>query len=135
MKGAFALSIVLLAALGACGRGSSVYADRSAPLAAASASPQAAPRFVGRWAASTAGCDDPWVFDAHSLSSGAAQCAFDKIEPSPAGYAIVGTCRSPSGPNPVRLVVTTPDKPQIALLTVSGGPFKDATALQRCAGP
>jgi hypothetical protein len=35
----------------------------------------------------------------------------------------------------VRLVITTPNQAQISLLTVSGGPFKDAAALQRCAGP
>jgi len=121
-----------LAALGGCGKRSGIYADRSTGLAVTSAAPGAPPRFVGRWAATVAGCDDPWVFETASLSSNSTQCMFDKVEPSPAGYAMNGVCRSPSGPKPTRFVVTTPNNAQIALLTVSGGPFKDATALQRC---
>ena len=133
MRPALGLALIALAALGGCGRKSGLYADRSVPLAAPQVAGQAPPRYIGRWAASAAGCDDPWVFQAKSLSSGAVNCQFDKVEPSPAGYGIVGACGSPSGPMPVRLLVTAPDKAQIALLTVSGGPFKDATALQRCA--
>lgn len=132
MRCVFALSFVLLAALCGCGRRSSLYADRSIPPAVSRASAQAAPRFIGRWAASAAGCDDPWVFEARSLSSDADQCEFDKVDPNSAGYVIIGACRSPSGPKPFRLAIATPDKPEIALLTVSGGPFGDATALQRC---
>lgn len=135
MKLALGLSLVLLAALGGCGRRSGLYADRPVALAAPAASPQAPPRFVGRWAASAAGCNDPWVFEARSLSSAEADCEFDKVEASPAGYAIVGACRSATGPKPVRLVITTPNQPRISLLTVSGGPFKDPAALQRCGGP
>jgi hypothetical protein len=135
MRLAFALPLVLLAALCGCGRRSGVYADRSVPLAESSAAPQATPRFVGRWAASADGCDHPWVFEARNLSSADAQCEFDKVEPSPAGYGIIGVCRSPSGPKPVRIIVTTPNKPQVALLSVSGGPFANPTALQRCGAP
>jgi hypothetical protein len=135
MRLALGLSLPLLAGLGGCGRRSGLYADRPAPLAAQAASPQAPPRFIGRWAASAAGCGDPWVLEARGLSSGAANCEFDKVEPSPAGYAIVGACRSPSGPRPTRFVVTTPNQPQVSLLTISGGPFKEAAALQRCLGP
>jgi hypothetical protein len=132
MRLALALSLVLLAALCGCGRRAGLYADRSIPLAAPDASSGAPPRFVGRWAASSADCGHPWVFEARSLSSGAASCEFDKVEPSPAGYAIDGVCRSSAGPTPSRLVITTPDAPQIALLTISGGPFKAPAPLQRC---
>jgi len=48
---------------------------------------------------------------------------------------MVGACRSPSGPKPTRFVVTTPNQARVSLLTISGGPFKVAAALQRCPGP
>jgi len=134
MRLALALSLALLAGLCACGRRSGLYADRPVTLAAPAASPNAPPRFVGRWAATAAGCADPWVFQARSLTSRAANCEFDKVEPSTAGYAIVGACQAPSGPMPTRFVITTPSQPQVSLMTVSGGPFKDPAALQRCAG-
>ncbi|MGZ3276186.1 MAG: hypothetical protein ACXU82_02720 [Caulobacteraceae bacterium] len=134
MKHALVLSFGLLTVLCACGRNEGIYADRSATVIAPTASAETAPRFVGRWAASAAQCGDPLVFAARSLTSGAANCTFDKVDPSTAGYAITAICRSESGPKPSRLIVTTPNEPRISLLTVSGGPFKDATALQRCPG-
>lgn len=134
MKHAIVMSFGLLALLGACGRQNGLYADRSVRVVAPAASAEAAPRFVGRWAASAAQCDDPLVFASRSLSSGAANCEFDKVDPNSAGYTITGVCGSGKGPMPARLTVATPNEPKISLLTVRGGPFRDATALQRCPG-
>ena len=134
MNHALVLSFGALTLLCACGRRDGLYADQSVPGIAPSASAQAPPRFVGRWAASAALCDNPLVFAPHSLRSGLANCEFDKIDPSSAGYAITAVCGSGKGPMPARLIVTTPNETNISLLTVSGGPFRDPTALQRCPG-
>jgi len=131
MKHALGLSFVLLSLVCACGPREGIYADRSVATIAPAASAETAPRFVGRWAASAAQCDKPLVFAPRKLSSGAANCEFDKVDPSSAGYAITAVCGSGM---PARLIITTPDEANISLLTVSGGPFKDATALQRCPG-
>jgi hypothetical protein len=90
------------------------------------------PRFVGLWAGSTDQCRDPWVFAAHGLEGRDSNCEFNKVDPSTAGYAVNATCRTPSGPKPVRLIITTPDQPKISVLTISGGPFTTAVPLQRC---
>ena len=133
MKHALVISLGLLTLLCACGRREGLYADRSIPMIAPAASAEVAPRFVGRWAASAAQCDDPLVFAARSVTSDVANCEFDKVEPSPAGYAMPAVCRGASGPTPTRLVVTAPNQAKISLMTISGGPFGHATALQRCA--
>ena len=134
MKHAIVLSFGVLTLLCACGRREGLYADRSVPVIAPAASAQSPPRFVGRWAASAAQCDKPLVFAPRNLRSGLANCEFDKVDPSSAGYAITAVCGSGKGPIPARLIITTPNESKISLLTVSGGPFKDATALQRCPG-
>ncbi|HEY4031227.1 MAG TPA: hypothetical protein VGM25_12835 [Caulobacteraceae bacterium] len=135
MKCAFAVSLVLLIALCGCGRRNGLYADRSVPLIAPTASAEDAPRFVGLWAPSAAQCVHPLVLKAHSLSSSTADCDFGKVQTSPAGYAFDAVCHTASGPTPTRLIITAPNKTQISLLTISGGPFRDAAALQRCEGP
>lgn len=134
MNNALCLSFGVLVLLCACGRREGLYADRSVPLIAPAAAADAAPRFVGRWAATAAQCEDALVFAPRSLASDATDCEFDKVDPSPAGYAIVAVCRSGSGPRPARLVVTAPNEANISLMTVSGGPFKNGEALQRCPG-
>jgi hypothetical protein len=123
---------ILLCALAACDRGHGLYADRSIAIVAPAASAETAPRFVGRWAITAAQCADPWVIQAHSLKSASSNCDFDKIESSSAGYTANAVCHEPGGPTPVRLTFTTPNQAHISLLTVSGGPFRDAVPLQRC---
>jgi len=120
--------------LGACGKGSGLYADRSIPSVTPPASPDAAPRFVGRWAASAVQCEHPVVLDAHSLRTGGSECDFNEVETSPAGYAMVAECHSQAGLNPTRLIIVTPNQPQISILTISGGPFRAPAPLQRCPG-
>ncbi len=130
----FALaSVILLCALAGCGRRSGLYADGSVPIAPpAATSAGAAPRFVGRWASSASQCQNPVVIQARSLRTGGSDCDFDKVEASLAGYAVVAVCHSKAGMNPTRLVIVTPNQPKISILTISGGPFRDPSPLQRC---
>jgi predicted small lipoprotein YifL len=132
MKLALGLPLILLAALGACGRRGGLYADRSAPSVSPPASADAVPRFVGQWASVPGGCGDPWVIQAHHLQARGHICDFDKVEASSAGYSAAAVCSSAAGPKPSRLVFVAPNQPHISILTVSGGPFADAVALQRC---
>jgi hypothetical protein len=137
MKRTSALAVLaplaLLVALGACGRRSSIYADRSIPTAAPAASAETAPRFVGRWAASLDQCRDAMVIEAKSLKSGGSNCDFDRVDSNSAGYTVTALCHSKAGMRPSRLTIAAPDKATISLMTISGGPFKDAVPLQRCA--
>ena len=74
------------------------------------------------------------MFAPRKLSSGAANCEFDKVDPSSAGYAITAVFVRGFGHGPARLIITTPDEANISLLTVKGAGAEDATALQRCPG-
>jgi hypothetical protein len=123
---------VLLGALGACGRRDSIYADRSIPTLAPVASAGAVPRFVGRWAVSTEQCNEPWVIEAHRLRARGSDCSFDKVDSNSAGYTVTALCHSRGAMTPVRLNIAAPDQAQISVLTISGGPFRDAVPLQRC---
>jgi hypothetical protein len=124
--------LILLCALGACGKRSDLYADRKFPVAPQAASAGPAPRFVGRWASSASQCQDPVVLEARSLRTKGSDCDFDKVEPSLAGYAVVAVCHSSAGLEPTRLVIVTPNQSRISILTISGGPFKAPAPLQRC---
>lgn len=128
------LSLILLAAasLGACDRRSGLFAERSIPIAVASAAAEESPRFVGEWARSPDQCQHPWVIRARSLTAGGSDCDFDKIDSSSAGYAVAAVCRAPGGLTPTRLIIVTPNQAKISTLTISGGPFRDAVPLQRC---
>ncbi len=134
MRRALILSMALLGTLCACGRGGGLYADRSVAIVAPAASAEAAPRFVGQWARAPAQCQNPWVIKAHSLQTGDHVCDFDKVDSSSAGYTASAVCRSAGKMNPTRLTFIAPDQARISLLTVQGGPFTDAVALQRCPG-
>ena len=130
-------SVIVLCALAlwgleACGKGSSLYADRSIPVVAPAASADGAPRFVGRWAASASQCQDPVVLEARSLRAGGSNCDFDKVDASSAGYAVVVECHSSAGLTPGRLTIATPNQARISMLTIAGGPFRASTPLQRC---
>lgn len=134
MRRALILSLALVGTLGACGRGKGLYADRSVQIVAPAASTETAPRFVGQWAIAPAQCQNPWIIKARSLEAAGHICDFDKVDSSSAGYTASVVCRSGDKLNPGRLVFTAPNQAHIALLTVQGGPFHDAVALQRCPG-
>ncbi len=121
-----------LLGLGACER-SSIYAERSIPVLAPPASAETPPTFVGRWAASDAQCKDPWVVAARSLKAADVTCEFAQVQQTTAGYSVASVCRRNGGPEPghLNMIMTDPQRP--TLMTVSGGPFDGAMALQRCA--
>jgi len=135
MRHALALSVVVIAAasLGACGKPAGLFADRTVALAVPVASAETTPRFVGHWATSASQCDNPWVIEARSLKTEASDCDFDKVDSDSAGYTVAAVCHAPNkGLNPVRLSIVTPNQPKVSIMTISGGPFRDAVPLQRC---
>ena len=131
MRYAAALLLIPFCALAACSR-SGLYADRSIPIVAPAASAEAAPRFVGRWAASASQCPDALVIQPRSLKAADSDCDFAKVDANSAGYTVAAVCRNKTGPNPVRLTIVTPDQARISMLTIAGGPFKDGVPLERC---
>jgi len=53
----------------------------------------AALRFVGTWAASSAECKSkPWKFTADALSGAGPHCSFYNVAKAPGGYDIAATC-------------------------------------------
>jgi hypothetical protein len=128
-----ALSLIVIAAgLGACGKRSGIFADRSVAIVVPAASAETTPRYVGVWAPSAGQCADPWIIQAHSLKAAGSDCDFSKIDVSSAGYTMSAVCRAPGGPTPTRLSIVTPNQPHVSILTISGGPFRNAVPLQRC---
>lgn len=73
------------------------------------------------------------MMEARSLKGPATRCDFDRVDVNSAGYTAAGICRTTTGTKPGRLSIITPNQAWISTLTISGGPFTDATALQRCA--
>lgn len=130
MRNAALLPLVLLLGLCACGKSEkSLFADRSVPIRPSLASAETPARYIGHWAASQGQCSDPMVIEARSLNKDGITCEFDKVEASSAGYTATSLCRMKSGLKPARLTMVMPEP---ASITISGGPFKDALALQRC---
>ena len=130
MRNAALLSLALLLGLCACGKADkSLFADRSIPVLAPSASAETPARYVGRWAAAPEQCSDAVVIEARSLRDAAFSCEFDKVDQSSAGFTATSLCRMKSGPTPSRLTMILPEP---ASITISGGPFKDGVALTRC---
>jgi hypothetical protein len=131
MRHAALISLTLLLGLGACGKAeTSLFADRSIPVLAPAASAETPARYIGRWAATPAQCSDAVVIEVRSLRDDGFTCEFDKVDQSSAGYTATSLCRMKGGPQPSRLTMIMPEP---ASLTLSGGPFKDGVALQRCA--
>jgi hypothetical protein len=127
------LPLLLLAGVAACDKPhSQLFAERSISMIATPASAADAPGFAGRWAASTADCKNPWIIEARSLKHDDVICEFSKVETSSAGYSMGSTCTVKGGLMPGRLDIMLPDPARITTMTLSGGPFSVATALQRC---
>ena len=99
------------------------------PVAASSLS------FVGHWAATKTGCArEPWVFTAGGLSSpDVLSCTFGKINPTDAGYSVTAICAVGNAWAPGQLLFTMTGAGAARSLTMSGGPFSEPVALERCA--
>jgi hypothetical protein len=126
-----------LALLGGCGAKSAVtYAKGSAPTSPSIKAAQASapPVFIGRWAANPAACQDmAWTFTVGRLQApGVMTCAFDKFDPTSAGYSLIGMC-GPAAPTvPTTLILTLSGAGGSSGLTVEGGVLAGPTPLIRC---
>lgn len=92
----------------------------------------AAPRYVGRWAATEALCrDGAWRFRSDGLSTaGEVSCAFDKVTEKPGGYDIDATCIAQAPPKQSRIGLTFAESAKAMM--VDGGPFSGPVALIYC---
>jgi hypothetical protein len=130
MRHAALVPLALLLGLCACGKADKgLFADRSVPVLAPPASAGTPARYVGHWAATPAQCGDALVIDVRGLREAGFTCEFDKVDQSSAGYTATSLCRMKTGSVPSRLTMILPEP---ASITISGGPFKDGVALQRC---
>ena len=104
------------------------------PKAYQSAVPTGPLAFVGRWGGGSSRCArDVWVIGSDGLRSPSAlACSFESIEPTSAGYIVGGMCQVGKAVQPTRLVFTISGPPGDQDLTVTGGPFNEPLALERC---
>ena len=124
----------VLATVGACTpKPQALFADSSPQVASSSVSEAGAPHFMGRWSANGGQCADPMIIKAKELHDGATDCEFAKVESSTAGYSISAVCHVGKGSTPGRLTLMLPDPYHSGSMTLSGGPYKNAVALERCA--
>ena len=100
-------------------------------------SSNAAPRFVGRWAAAASACGhEAWRIDAAQLQSpGALSCSFGRVHTTDAGYTADGMCSVGKAAAPGRLVFTLTGPQRMNGLTINGGPFDEPIGLVRCPEP
>lgn len=95
--------------------------------------PGEAPRYVGLWAASAEGCEEPaWRFEAQRVSTrGEVSCDFNEVSNTPTGYQIAATCYAEAPPAPYTIQISFAESAR-AMMT-SGAPWA-ATSLVYC-GP
>jgi hypothetical protein len=72
------------------------------------------------------------IIRAKTLSDGATNCDFSKVDGSTAGYTISAMCRAGAKSTPSRLNLILPDPRQPKSMTLSGGPYKMPVVLERC---
>ncbi|HRE45330.1 MAG TPA: hypothetical protein PKY87_15345 [Terricaulis sp.] len=127
----------LVLALGACGapQPSAVEPAPTPPPAETAFTAEAAPAFVGEWAAGADLCVEPaWRFDARELSTlGEVHCAFSEIARSGDGYAIKAMCTAEGPPAPYDLGIALSDGGRA--MTLSGGPWGDPPMQLALCGP
>ena len=130
----YAAGLVALAVLGACTpKPQTLFSETSPAVSVSRTAGETGPRFMGRWNAGAGQCRDPLVIKAKTLHDGATDCEFAKVDSSSAGYSISAVCHAGKGSQPGRLTLTLPDPARADSMTLSGGPFKTAVALERCA--
>ncbi len=123
----------VVATLGACTpKPQALFAESSPQVVSSPISEAGAPHFMGRWAASGGQCADPMIIKAKELHDGSTDCEFAKVVSSTAGYSISAVCHAGRGSTPGRLTLTLPDPDHASSMTLSGGPYKNAVALERC---
>jgi hypothetical protein len=90
------------------------------------------PRYVGLWAASAEGCDEPaWRFEAERVTTrGEISCTFNEVSITPTGYQMDATCYAEGPPTPHTIQVSFSESAR-AMMT-AGAPWA-ATGLVYCA--
>jgi hypothetical protein len=94
----------------------------------------AEPRFVGTWATTDEGCDDPaWIINAHEIhTQGETSCTFNEVSKIPGGYNVQAVCTAESPPTPYTMQITFAESAQAMM--VAGGPWSPDPGLLYC-GP
>lgn len=133
-----AASLILITALGACDGPAPAPPPAPEKVASASGSTlptaDAAPRYVGTWAAAEIGCGHAaWRFQPRTLSTaGEVSCTFDTVTRTANGYDLAGMCQAQAPPEPHRLKLTFTESAKA--MTLEGGPFAGPVSLTYC-GP
>ena len=91
------------------------------------------PRYVGLWATTAEGCDDPaWRFEARRVSTqGEVSCEFQDIATTDHGFDIQARCTAESPPTPYAIQLSFAESARAMM--ISGGPWQSGTALVYCA--
>jgi len=92
------------------------------------------PRYVGRWAAASLGCEQPaWRFEAQRVSTrGEVSCEFNDVQMISSGYTIQATCTAQAPPTQETIQLSFAESARAML--VSGGPWSGDIGLTYC-GP
>lgn len=93
---------------------------------------EAAPRFVGLWAASAEGCAEPaWRFEAQGVSTpGEVSCTFQNVSLTDNGYDVAAICVAQAPPEQHRIQLYFAESAEAMM--VSGGPWSAPIALVYC---
>jgi hypothetical protein len=131
--------------LAACGRTEAPASDpgvardeqaAAAPTgqAPAAAPLDAAPAFVGVWAASPDLCEGgAWNFGAARLSTaGEVSCDWSRVEETATGWTLQGDCAAEGAAEPATVELVRQGDGAAMALTVSGEPFSGPVTLRRC---
>jgi hypothetical protein len=91
------------------------------------------PRYVGRWAAASLGCEDPaWRWEARSVSTqGEVSCEFSDVQLTPTGYTIQASCTAEG--NETQETIQLSFAESARTMMVSGGPWAGNIGLTYCA--
>jgi hypothetical protein len=92
------------------------------------------PRYVGRWAAASLGCEQPaWRFEERRVSTaGEVSCEFNDVQITPTGYTIQAACIAQAPPTQETIQLSFAESARAMM--VSGGPWSEPIGLMYC-GP
>ncbi len=90
------------------------------------------PRYVGRWAAASLGCEQPaWRFEERRVSTqGEVSCEFNDVQITPTGYTIQATCTAQAPPTQETIQLSFAESARAMM--VSGGPWSGGIGLTYC---
>lgn len=90
------------------------------------------PRYVGLWATTQVGCDNPaWRWEANGVSTqGEVSCDFNTVNLTNTGYAITATCRSEGDTTTHNMQISFAESARAMM--VADGPWQGPTSLVYC---